>query len=226
MPMRSVATAAMLVIFTHLGANPQGGNGVPLTAAFRCPSTPECLSFSTDAIQGDSIPYNAANGADVSFDVSGDFTFKIPGTNPRYVFVNLSNPAGSTTAPFATEPVSSNAATAFSSPLDASGRQLRNGFDDISVGQTARATFRVSFPDPDGRAVSWSVWFAPNQYPSSQLVTATRISSNTWSVEAKPTTDPTTGETAGLTSTSTSRGKTVTTYWGTYYVPFKITFNK
>jgi hypothetical protein len=93
----------------------------------------------------------------------------------------------------------------------------------MTVGETMRATFRISFPDSNGNW--WFAWFAPNQYAGSQLVTATRISSNTWTLEAKPTTDPTTGEMAGLQLRSTSHGKTVFTSYGLYNMPFKITFN-
>jgi hypothetical protein len=216
----------MALVFFWSAATETAATGAQLSAFFRCSAVAACPT--ADRIQGDGPSYDSRTGADVSFDTSGDFTFKMPGATSatiRSMFFDFSSliTAGTLAPPFITGSVES--ATILSTPLDSSGRQLKNGFNGMVPGQTYRASFRIAFPDPGGNGTSWFIWFSPTQYAGSQLIAAMRSvsSPNTWTLQATPTSDPTTGQVAGLANTNYSR-KTTTTDAGLYNLPFGITF--
>jgi hypothetical protein len=227
MRIQVVLSATILTVFVAGGVRGRAAaSGADLTAIFRCSSTTACPT--SDRIQGDGFAYDSANGADVKFDLSGAFTFKMPGgtgTMARFIFLDFSSLVASGAVPPPFIAGSTSSATIFSSPLDSSGRQLKNGFNDMAPGETRRTSFRIAFPAPNGNGTSWFVWFQPNQYAGSQLITATRsaTSPSTWTLQAAPTSDPTTGQVAGLANNNYTH-KTTTTDAGLYNVPFAMTF--
>jgi hypothetical protein len=216
---------------------PGGGGGgsntlTPVTLEFRCPMTADCLAV--DGIEGDSMgtyrgttPNGAATTPEGTesnlgsyFTEQGLLVFALKPGRGRFVSFDFSQPLGA--APCAAKCRKNfTAATSDESlpgsrtyPLDAAGADLPNGFNSIPVGGSAPAKLFLNFADPDGRDILWTVRFNPYQYPGTSLLTVTRTSSTTWTVEADA------NDVAQLESATTS-GKQVKLNEGFYRMPYK-----
>lgn len=208
------------------GAPSSKSTNTPVTATFRCPQSPECLT--ADQIQGDGN--GSYTGATTSpeegpyFDAGSNLYFPLQPGLGRFVSIDFSAPLG-TPACAASGTCRKNFTSLFTdnslpasitNPLDAAGSPLPNGFLSIAVGQSARARYKLNFADPAGRSLLWTVRFNSSMYPGSTELTVTRTATNTWVVEASAS------DVAELVSTTTS-GRAVTVNEGYYTMPFKIT---
>jgi hypothetical protein len=229
--MRRIATAVILCVpvlsIVLSGAPPAAkSTNTPVTATFRCPQSPECLT--ADRIQADGLgPYTGATTAPEEgpyLDSLSDLYFPLQRGLGRFVSIDFSAPlgtppctAGGTCRKTFTSLFTDNSLPAsITNPLDAAGTELPNGFLSIAVGQSARARYKLNFADPSGRSLLWTVRFNSSMYPGSTELTVTRTATNTWVVEANAS------DVAELVSTTTS-GRSVTVNEGYYSMPFKIT---
>jgi hypothetical protein len=241
---RAFVVLALLVITPTAEAQkakPAGGGNTlfPVAAEFRCPMGPECLS--PDGIQGDSLgayigatpegsvttQEGTASNYGAYFTEANLFLFVLKSGFGRFASFDFSDPVG--TAPcasnatcrkdfsFATSEVSLPGGR--TTPVDAMGSDLPNGFMSIPIGGAGRARILLNFNDPSGRGLLWTVRFDPVLHPGSSWLTVTRTGINTWTIEAAAT------DTAGLTSATTS-GKAVKVNEGYYRMPVKITVTK
>jgi hypothetical protein len=217
-----------------------GGNTLfPVSAEFRCPMGPDCQL--PDGIQGDSVgvyrgtvPSGSATTQEgqasnygAYFTEGNLFLFVLKSGFGRFASFDFSQPTAA--APcmsnrsckrdftFATSDVSLPGGRTY--PVDAMGSDLPNGFMSIPIGAASRARILLNFDDPSGRALLWTVRFDPTLHPGSSLLTVTRPSINTWTIEASAS------DVAGLSSATTS-GKAVKVNEGYYRMPFKITVTK
>jgi len=84
------------------------------------------------------------------------------------------------------------------------------GMLDMAVPSSKRMGLAVNFPD-------WFIRFDPTQYDDTSNVLVTRISADTWEIEAAPS------DIGKLLRVQTVRGKTVLTDHGNFFLPFKLT---
>ena len=228
--MRRIAIAALLSVpvlsVVLSGAPPSSKSNTPVTATFRCPQSPECVT--ADRIQADGLgPYKGATTSPEQgpyFDSGSNLYFPLQPGLGRFVSVDFSAPLG-TPACAATAKCRKNFTSLFSdnslpasitNALDAAGSSLPNGFLSIAVGQSVRARYKLNFADPAGRSLLWTVRFNSAMYPGSTELTVTRTATDTWVVEVGAS------DIAELVSTTTS-GRSVTVNEGYYSMPFKIT---
>ena len=202
----------------------------PVTAEFRCPAGADCMAEDrTDRVRGDGAPYaGVQNGTGVAyFNSNYDFQMQLQSGFGRHLWLDFTQPNGS--APCAAAGTcrkNFSAVQTFSiapplqiNPVDAAATPIANGFYGIPVGQSSRAHFKLSFPDPSGRAIFWTIRFNPNMFPGTTGLTVTRLSENVWEAEAG------TADVAQLLSTPT-KGKAVDVNEGFYTLPFKITITR
>jgi len=232
-----VAGASMTTLAQKKPAG--GGNTLfPVNADFRCPADLATCP-SPDKIQGDGLgtyrgttPTGSATTSEgLASNMGGYFTeanlflFVLKSGLGRSISFNFADGTAPCTGPvkcrknfsYAVSDVSLPGGRTY--PVDASGNDLRNGFMDIPVGQSANARILINFADPTGRAILWTVRFDPRLYPGSTYLRVTRTAENLWVIEADST------HTAGLESANTS-GKVVKVNEGYYKMPFRITVTK
>lgn len=167
----------------------------PVTMTFRCVETGKCTSG--DRVQGD--PYGAyvGNGATlfgVFLNSIHDLALRLDAPAGEYLFIDFGDPAGSPSCvasgtcrrvgsyAFTTVQTFSTMPDSLLDPIDAVGNERPNGLHGIAIDSTSNARFTINFPDPFGRAVSWSVRFDPAACPGSTFVAVRRSSANAWLV--------------------------------------------
>lgn len=95
-----------------------------------------------------------------------------------------------------------------------------NGLLAMPVTATWRSRLKVTFFDPWGRDLLWSLNFNPIDYAGASNINVTRTGACTWVFEPGP------GDVGGLSAWGNSvKGKRVRTDEGLYNMPFKITFS-
>lgn len=102
--------------------------------------------------------------------------------------------------------------------VDASGNEISGGLTGLDPLESVQSRFLIGFPDPDGRAYRWALYWNPSLYGGTSHVSVTRTSLCAWTVEADE------NAVAGLILFSTGRGKASSSYEGRFTMPFSIAF--
>ncbi len=205
--------------------------GVPVSAELRCPLAADCMTAERiDRIAGDGLgPYvgNAA-GEGAFFNDNNKLDIHYTTSYGRSIVADFGDQiangtcmtTGSCRKNFNFAEVHATSYPSITNPVDAAQEPLPNGFNDIPVGGSSKARFKLDFADPAGRALIWTVRYNAEFYPGSTDLTVTRTSENTWVVEA------TASDVAELVAINTGKGKQVMTHEGFYTMPFKITVTR
>lgn len=231
------AASLIAILSSHSVAAQKGKpapapTGVPVSADLRCPQAADCTTDAgrIDRITGDGQgPYvgNAAlEGAffnaynKLVFDYTTAYGRTITADFRDFVGNGSCVAAGNCRKNFDFADVRATPYPSITNPVDASQEPLPNGFVDIPVGGSSKARFKLDFADPAGRPLTWTVRFNAEYYPGSSDLSVTRISENTWVVEASVS------DVAELVASNTNRGKRIVTHEGFYTMPFKITVTR
>ena len=199
----------------------------PVSATFRCPGA-DCLTL--DGISGDGAGAYVGVTDDQEgayLDGGSDLYLSLKPTYSRFVQIDFDAPingpapcaaAHSCRRNFTTYSTNNSQPPSITNPLDASGRELPNGFLDIPIGATVAARYKMDFFNAS-QTVRFTVRFNADAYPGSSNVTVTRTGTAVWVVEAHAS------DVAELVSVPVS-GKQTVVNEGFYSMPFRITVTR
>jgi hypothetical protein len=199
-----IAFASILVLcgLTAMRSADKPPKEIPVTATFR--------DYPGDRIASDGLgPYiEGVDDVYAIIDVRGDFDMDTGGTPKvveRLLYLDFTSPASQYVNP----PFLYGNDSAF----------MSTGVGDLPlmvVGSSVLSNLAVNF-GAAGRC--WFIRFNPEKYPGSTKVLITRLSEDTWEIEARLT------DIAQLLSYS-GKGKLVLTNEGYFNMPFKVTVKK
>jgi hypothetical protein len=217
-------TGAIILLAAQSHWSPVAGS--PVTMAFRCEDNVGCPSG--DRVQGDpSGPYvgNPTTSLGEFFNANNDLALRLDTPGGQYLFVDFSAATGAQGCA-ASGSCRRVGAYAFSvqtfntiphsggNPVGAADNPLPNGLLDIPISTQSNARMKINFPDPDGRALLWTVRYNPTVYPGSTFVTVRRTSASSWTVTTSPS------PIAKLVSWASH---SVEVDEGTFAIPFQVT---
>ena len=226
-----LALAAAAPLQAQKGKPAPAPTGIPVSADLRCPLAADCLSAERmDRITGDGLgPYVGTSGDQGAFfnenhklDIhyTASYGRTITADFGDVVASGACMAAGNCRKNFSFAEVRATSYPSITNPVNAAQDALPNGFNDIPVGGSSKARFKLDFADPAGRALIWTVRFNSEFYPGSSDLTVTRTAENTWVVEA------TASDVAELVAINSGKGKQIMTHEGFYTMPFKITVTR
>ncbi|MEO7271684.1 MAG: hypothetical protein ABIX28_01320 [Vicinamibacterales bacterium] len=205
---------------------------IPAGAEFRCDNDGVRLGCpTTDRVRDDGQPYNfftPATTEGASLNAEGEFYLNLtPGGANRILnldFQNEVDPGACDTGPCYRD-AWVNSARSFSdgwlrtNVVTNSGgeTELSGGLLAIPCGQARYSRLVITFTDPGPPSVTWSVRFYNAAFPPSDLVTVTRHTRTSWTIDAPA------GSRAVLVGSALVKGKLQgTRQEGTFAMPFGI----
>jgi hypothetical protein len=226
-----LVSVAMSPALAQKGGKPKPPAEQRATATFRCAFVQEGTDLcgaehfvEADKITGDGQPYVGSGdtisgtGAFLRSDGELELQIRKGDADNRFIFLNFrhqtTGPAGPHRKTFdiwVAEGITVNTNT-----IDRrTGLVATDGLRGIPVGHTWPTRIKGNFGGPGD--VLYTIRFNPDNYPGSTYVDASRVSENSWIIEA------TEFHVAQLVSPDTKGGKREPTDEGFYLMPFKLT---
>ena len=213
---------ASCAVFGSFPAHLRGARPLPeepATVTFRCTATvPDTICPSDalvpDGIRGDGYAYSA------KLDSVGEAFLSLTHGGGRTVWLDFrsgpSVPCPSCRRDFDT--LFLDDVVIHTNVSDASGMPVTGGLTAMPVGATSPSRLKIAFNRLNalGQTVQWGIRFNPVDYPGSDLVTARRLTTTTWEVEAYPTDRAVVFSTISRVRNSDQTEKPL-------YMPFKMT---
>ena len=167
-PPSPVAPSAALSVSSGTLLKGSGGaNLTPATGQFRDASTDHVLSDGSAYIDGQNAVSSAIN-------VGGNYLLDTEKTSRKLTFVAPASYAvGGCTLPFQRE----------ATPSDFANQGLAH-LNTMAVGATAQVTATIVVTPSETPKTQYYLTYEPSVYPETSSITATRVSSTTWTLEA------------------------------------------
>lgn len=165
---------AVLTVVAPLNAQKKGkpapAPATPVSAQLRCPQAADCLvAERVDRITGDGLGPYVGDSTDQGafFNSSNKLDIHYTTSYGRPIGADFGDPvssgacvtAGNCRKNFNSAEVRATSYPSITTPVDAAQTALPNGFNDIPVGGSSKARFKLDFADPAGRALVWTVRF-------------------------------------------------------------------
>jgi hypothetical protein len=227
----ALVLATSLALATGAEAQKKGKppSSLPGTVTFRCPLESDCVG--TDRIVGIDSPYpgtgedQSGQGAHLNDNSElwlgfGEGVYRLAFDFPTRDLDAHCLTAGNCRLTLNRSFTIDSEDGAFqSNVLDETGLPSPNGLLDVAVGDTRLARLKITFTDPDGRAISWWGNFNTVDYAGATDINVERTDVCTWVFE------PGAEDRMGLSAWgNTGRGRNYRTDEGLYEMQFKMTF--